>query len=180
MNAAMKDPAGTAIPLALIVAVAENGVIGREGALPWHLSSDLKRFRALTWGKPLIMGRRTFESIGKPLPGRISVVLSADPAFVVPEGVLKVPGLDAAIAAAAAAARDLGADEAMVIGGHRVFADTLPRARVLHLTEVGMSPEGDVRFPDFDRSRWRETGREGPLQGPRDDAPFTYVTLERA
>ncbi|WP_454915624.1 dihydrofolate reductase [Xanthobacter sediminis] len=168
------------IPLALIVAVAENGVIGREGALPWHLSSDLKRFRALTWGKPLIMGRRTFESIGKPLPGRVSVVLSTDPAFVVPEGVVKVPDLDGAIAAAATAARTLGANEAMVIGGHRVFADTLPLARTLHLTRVHLSPEGDVLFPAFDRSQWRETHREGALQGPRDDAPFTYLTLERA
>ncbi|MFG1479972.1 dihydrofolate reductase [Xanthobacter sp. V4C-4] len=168
------------IPLSLIVAVAENGVIGRDGALPWHLSSDLKRFRALTWGKPLIMGRRTFESIGKPLPGRVSVVLSADPAFTVPEGVIKVPDLAAACAAAAAAARGLGADEAMVIGGRRVFADTLPLARLLHLTEVALRPDGDVSFPPFDRAQWRERDREGPLQGPKDDAPFTYVTLERA
>lgn len=176
----MTSSTGPTLPLALVVAVAENGVIGREGALPWHLSSDLKRFRALTWGKPILMGRRTFESIGKPLPGRISIVLSTDPDFVVPEGVVKVPDLAAARDAAAAAARALGADEAMVIGGHRVFADTLPLARVLHLTEVHLSPAGDVLFPAFDRSQWRETHREGPLQGPRDDAPFTYVTLERA
>lgn len=169
----------TSLPLALVVAVAKNGVIGCEGALPWHLSSDLKRFRALTWGKPLIMGRRTFESIGKPLPGRISVVLSTDPDFVVPEGVIKVPDLSSALSAAAKAARTLGADEAMVIGGRRVFEDTLPLARTLHWTEVEMSPAGDVSFPDFDRTQWRETDREGPLQGPRDDAPFTYVTLQR-
>lgn len=167
------------VPLALIVAVAENGVIGRDGGLPWHLSSDLKRFRALTWGKPLIMGRRTFESIGKPLPGRVSVVLSADPAFTVPEGVVKVPNLPAALAAAGDVAHGLGADEAMVIGGRRVFADTLPLARMLHLTEVDLRPEGDVYFPPFDRSGWRELEREGPLQGPKDDAAFTYVTLER-
>ncbi|WP_234053043.1 MULTISPECIES: dihydrofolate reductase [unclassified Xanthobacter] len=168
------------LPLSLVVAVGRNGVIGREGALPWHLSSDLKRFRALTWGKPLIMGRRTFESIGKPLPGRISVVLSADPAFTVPEGVIKATDLPSALEAATAAAASLGADEAMVIGGYRVFADTLPLARTLELTEVDLSPAGDVRFPPFDRSLWREIRREGPLQGPRDDAPFTYVTLERA
>jgi len=168
------------IALALVVAVAENGVIGRGGTLPWHLSSDLKRFRALTWGKPLIMGRRTFESIGKPLPGRISVVLSTDPAFAGPEGVLTARDLPAALAAAAEAARVLGAAEAMVIGGRQVFADTLPLAQVVHLTEVHARPEGDVHFPAFDRSHWRETGREGPLQGPKDDVPFTYVTLERA
>lgn len=171
------DPA---IPLELVVAVAENGIIGRAGGLPWHLSSDLKRFRALTWGKPLIMGRRTYESIGKPLPGRVSVVLSADPVFTVPEGVVKVPDLDAAITAAAAAARALGAHEAMVIGGRRVFADAMPLARVLHLTEVHARPEGDVDFPAFDRAQWREVLREGPQRGPKDDAAFTYVTLERA
>lgn len=167
------------IPLALIVAVAENGVIGHAGTLPWHLSSDLKRFRALTWGKPLIMGRRTFESIGKPLPGRVSVVLSADPAFTVPEGVVRVGDLGSALSAAAQAARELGANEAMVIGGHKVFADTLPLARTLHLTDVHLQPQGDVHFPAFDRGAWRESHREGPLQGPRDDAAFTYVTLER-
>lgn len=167
------------LPLALVVAVAENGVIGRAGTLPWHLSSDLKRFRSLTWGKPLIMGRRTYESIGKPLPGRISIVLSSDGALELPEGVVKVPDLPAALAAAERAAATLGASEAMVIGGDRVFAETLPLARVLHLTLVHAQPEGDVRFPDFDRDAWRETGREGPQQGPKDDYPFTYVTLER-
>ncbi|MDQ0505044.1 dihydrofolate reductase [Xanthobacter agilis] len=177
MTDTLYDP--LSIPLAVIVAVAANGVIGRAGALPWHLSSDLKRFRALTWGKPLIMGRRTFESIGKPLPGRVSVVLSADPSFTVPEGVVKVPDLVAAIAAAESAARTMGAGEIMVIGGARVFAETLPLARVLHLTEVDMRPEGDVHFPTFDRAPWREISREGPLRGDRDDAAFSYVTLER-
>ncbi|WP_238120242.1 MULTISPECIES: dihydrofolate reductase [unclassified Xanthobacter] len=173
------DPMIAPVPLALIVAVAENGVIGHEGTMPWHLSSDLKRFRALTWGKPLIMGRRTFQSIGKPLPGRTSIVISADPAFAVPEGVVKVADLPAALAAAADVAQALAAGEAMVIGGSRVFADTLPLARTLHLTQVHAAPPGDVRFPDFDRAGWREDAREGPAQGPKDTAPFTYITLSR-
>lgn len=167
-------------PLALVVAVGENGVIGREGDLPWHLPSDLKRFRDLTWGKPLVMGRRTFESIGKPLPGRISIVLSSDPAFQPPEGVVKATSLEAALAAAQKAAQELGADAIMVIGGHQVFHDTLPLAQTLHYTRVHASPPGDVHFPAFNADEWHETNREGPIQGPRDDAAFTVITLERA
>ena len=166
-------------PLALVVAVGENGIIGREGDLPWHLPSDLKRFRDVTWGKPLVMGRRTFESIGKPLPGRISIVLSADPAFQPPEGVVKATNLEAALAAAEKAAEELGADTIMVIGGYQVFRDTLPLAQTLHYTRVHISPAGDVRFPDFNADEWREIAHEGPIQGPRDDAAFTVLTLER-
>lgn len=167
-------------PLALVVAVAENGVIGHEQDLPWHISSDLKRFRALTWGKPLVMGRRTFQSIGKPLPGRISVVISAGADFEVPEGVVKANDLKDALARAEAAANTLGADEIMVIGGARVFEETLPLARTLHLTRVHAAPQGDVFFPPFDPAEWREVEREGPMQGPKDDLPFSYVTLTRA
>ncbi|MEP9352119.1 dihydrofolate reductase [Xanthobacter sp. KR7-65] len=166
-------------PLALVVAVSENGVIGTAGGLPWRLPSELKRFRALTWGKPLLMGRRTFESIGKPLPGRISVVVSADPGFAPPEGVLKAATLAEAIALADEAADAMGADAIMVIGGERVFRETLPLARTLYLTQVHAAPEGDVRFPDYDPSAWREAGREGPLRGEKDEAAFTYVTLVR-
>lgn len=167
-------------PLALVVAISQNGVIGADGGLPWRLPSDLKRFRAITWGKPLLMGRRTFESIGKPLPGRTSVVVSADPAFTPPEGVLRGATLAAALALADEAADAMGADEIMVIGGERVFRDTLPLARTLHLTEVHASPAGDVLFPAFDRAAWREVEREGPLRGEKDEASFTYVTLARA
>ncbi|TCT06843.1 dihydrofolate reductase [Aquabacter spiritensis] len=168
------------LPLAHIVAMAENGVIGRGDALPFRLPSDLKRFRALTWGKPILMGRRTFQSIGRVLPGRISVVVSADPGFVAPEGVYVGRTLDAALALADAAGRDLGAPEIMVIGGRRVFAETLPLTRIVHLTQVHAAPEGDVFLTPYDPSAWRETGREGPLQGAGDEAPFTYLTLERA
>lgn len=166
-------------PLALVVAVSQNGVIGADGGLPWRLPSDLKRFRAITWGKPLLMGRRTYESIGRPLPGRTSVVVSADPAFVPPEGVLRGATLAEALALADAAADAMGAAEIMVIGGERVFRETLPLARTLHLTEVEAAPVGDVVFPDFDRSQWQEAAREGPLRGETDDAAFSYVTLVR-
>lgn len=166
-------------PLSLVVAVSQNGVIGSGGGLPWRLPSDLKRFRALTWGKPLLMGRRTFESIGRPLPGRTSVVVSTDPDFAVPEGVLRAMSLAEGLRIADRAAEDMGADEIMVIGGERIFRETLPLARTLHLTEVDAAPEGDVHFPPFDRGLWRETGREGPLRGEGDEAAFSYVTLQR-
>ncbi|WP_127090595.1 dihydrofolate reductase [Aquabacter cavernae] len=166
-------------PLAHIVAMGENGVIGRGQALPFRLPSDLKRFKALTWGKPLLMGRQTFLSIGRPLPGRISVVVSGDPAFTVPEGVRLARSLPEALALAAQAMGEMGADEVMVIGGRRVFADTLPLTARVHLTKVHLSPEGDVILPPYDPALWREVAHEGPLQGPGDEAPFTYVTLER-
>lgn len=168
-----------AYPLAHVVAVGENGVIGRNGALPFRLPSDLRRFRTLTLGKPVIMGRKTFRSIGRPLPGRISIVLSGDPAFTVPEGVRLARTLPAAIAAAEQAARELEAGEIMVIGGRRVFAETLPLTRRIHLTQVHLAPQGDVILPPYDPALWREVAREGPLQGAEDEAPFTYVTLER-
>lgn len=167
------------LPLALVVAVSENGVIGRDQALPWRLPSDLKRFRALTWGKPLLMGRKTFESIGKPLPGRISIVVSADPAFTPPDGVRRASSFGEARSMAEAAARELGADEIAVIGGRQVFADALGEAQTLHLTLVHAAPAGDVRFPAYDGAQWEEVAREGPLQNAGDEAAFTYITLAR-
>ncbi len=167
-------------PLALVVAVSQNGVIGADGGLPWRLPSDLKRFRALTWGKPLLMGRRTYESIGRPLPGRTSVVISTDPVFTVPDGVLKGASLEEGLRLADEAADAMGADEIMVIGGARLFHDTLPMARTLHLTHVHAAPGGDVFFPAFDEAQWREIERDGPIQGEKDEAAFTAVTLVRA
>ncbi|MFG1461421.1 dihydrofolate reductase [Xanthobacter sp. DSM 24535] len=168
------------LPLAQIVAVAENGVIGKDQSLPWHLSSDLKRFRTLTWGRPVLMGRRTFLSIGRPLPGRISVVLTSDRDFQ-PEGGVRVGhDLGEALTLAEQAALELGAEDIMVIGGQRVFAETLPLADTIHLTRVHATPAGDVVLPPFDPAEWREVEREGPIQGPKDDYPFTYITLTRA
>ena len=157
--------------IAIIVAIARNGVIGRDNALAWHLGSDLKRFKALTMGKPMLMGRKTFDSIGKPLPGRRSLVLTRNHAFR-PDGVEVVHDWQAALEAA-------GPGELMVIGGEAIFALALTQADTIHLTEVEAEPEGDVRFPDFDRSGFEETFRESHPAGPRDEHPFTYIDLQR-
>jgi dihydrofolate reductase len=166
--------------LTLVAAVAENGVIGRGDALPWHISGDLKRFRAITWGKPILMGRRTFESIGKPLPGRTSLVITRDTGFRPPEGVLVVSSLGAALERGTQEALRLGVDEMAVVGGAQIYAQAFPHATRLRLTEVHGKPEGDVHFPAFAREEWRETGREGPIQGEKDEFAFSFVDYERA
>lgn len=166
--------------LTLVAAVAENGVIGRGEDLPWHISGDLKRFRAITWGKPILMGRRTFQSIGRPLPGRTSIVITRDGAFDVPEGVLVVPSLEVALDTGAREAAKLGVDEMAVIGGAQIYALAFPHARRLRLTRVHAEPAGDVFFPAFDSDAWQEVSREGPLQGEKDEYPFSLVDYERA
>ena len=166
--------------LTLVAAVAENGVIGRGEDLPWHISGDLKRFRAITWGKPILMGRRTFQSIGRPLPGRTSIVITRDGAFDAPEGVLVVPSLEAALDTGAREAAKLGVDEMAVIGGAQIYALAFPHARRLRLTRVHAEPAGDVFFPAFDSGAWQEVSREGPLQGEKDEYPFSLVDYERA
>ncbi|MEL7537275.1 MAG: dihydrofolate reductase [Pseudomonadota bacterium] len=161
--------------ISLIVAVADNGVIGRDNDLPWRLSADLKHFKRLTMGKPMIMGRRTFESIGKPLPGRRSIVLTRDAEWQ-HAGVDVYRNLDDAIGACVASA----VDECMVIGGASVYASALPHAARLYLTQVHADIDGDTFFPAIAVSDWRETERE--TVAPSDDTPFAYsfVTLERA
>lgn len=166
--------------LTLVAAVAENGVIGRGEDLPWHISGDLKRFRAITWGKPILMGRRTFQSIGRPLPGRTSIVITRDGAFDAPEAVLVVPSLEAALDTGAREAAKLGVDEMAVIGGAQIYALAFPHARRLRLTRVHAEPAGDVFFPAFDSVAWQEVSREGPLQGEKDEYPFSLVDYERA
>lgn len=165
-------------PLAIVVAFADNGVIGRDNKLIWRLKSDLRRFRELTWGKPLLMGRRTYQSIGRPLPGRETVVLTRDPAFAA-EGVAVARTWDEAVAAADEAAVRMGGDAIMVVGGAEVYALALPRTERLYLTEVHAAPEGDTHFPAFDRAAFRETRREDHPKGPDDEYAFTFVDLER-
>jgi dihydrofolate reductase len=157
--------------VSLVAAVARNGVIGRDNGLAWHLSSDLKRFKALTMGKPMLMGRRTWDSIGRPLPGRRTLVLTRDRGFRA-EGAEIVHSWDAALAAAEGG-------ELMVVGGAEIYALALPRADRLHLTEVAAEPEGDVRFPPLDRALFRETLRESHPAGPRDEHAFAFVDWER-
>lgn len=159
--------------VSLIAAVGKNRVIGRAGALPWHLPADLRHFKALTMGKPIIMGRRTHESIGKALVGRHNIVISRNPDYRA-DGASVVTSL----AAALALAEDDGAAETMVIGGAEIYGQALARADRLYLTEVADAPEGDVFFPEIDAGQWRETAR---TPGPADaDRPaFDFVALER-
>jgi dihydrofolate reductase len=166
------------LPLVLVVAVAENGVIGRKGQLPWRIPGDLKHFKAVTMGKPMVMGRKTYDSIGKPLPGRASIVLTRDKNWRA-DGVLVGNTLDDVLRIADGEARKTGATEIAVIGGSALFKETLPIAAKIELTEVHAKPEGDIYFPDYDRAAFRETRREGPLQSDKDDHSYSVVTLER-
>jgi dihydrofolate reductase len=164
------------IDLVLVLARARNGVIGNRGTLPWHLPDDLKRFKRMTVGKPVIMGRKTFESIGKPLPGRQNIVLTRDPDWRA-EGVTVVSNLAEAVAAAGLDPR-ARADGLMVIGGAQIYAEALPSATRIELTEVDADPEGDTVMPPFDPARWREVAREA--HPPVDGQPgFAFVTLLR-
>ena len=145
--------------LALIVAMARNRVIGRDNELPWHLPEDLRHFRQLTMGKPLVMGRRTWQSIGRPLPGRPSLVVSRDPAFAA-EGAEVFASLSAALERAGVLAEQAGVGEIMVIGGAQVYAEALPRAARLYVTEVHAEVPGDTWFPAFEGADWQELARE--------------------
>jgi dihydrofolate reductase len=165
-------------PIVVLVAVAENGVIGRDGDMPWRLSTDLKRFKARTLGKPVIMGRRTFASIGRPLPGRDIVVLTRDPSFAV-EGVTVAASPQAALDAASRIAAGTGAAEIVVAGGGEIYRSLLDHADRLVVTHVHATPDGDVGFPPIDPAVWREAAHEGPVQGERDSAPASFVEYVR-
>jgi dihydrofolate reductase len=163
--------------IALVVAMGENGAIGKDGQLPWRLSSDLRQFRKVTLGKPIIMGRRTFDSLGRVLDQRVNIVLTRDRGFQAP-GAVVVHSVDDALARARDAAAKAGVDEIMVIGGEDVFRDVLPRTGRIYLTEVHAEPEADTWFPAFDRTAWREVSRERHEPGPKDDHAFSFVLLE--
>ncbi|HIJ38747.1 MAG TPA: dihydrofolate reductase [Rhodospirillaceae bacterium] len=157
--------------LSMIVAVAANGVIGRDNALPWHLPEDLRYFKRITLGKPVLMGRKTFLSIGKPLPGRTNIVLSGDPAWKA-EGVLVARTFDQALAQA----RDhAGGGEIMVIGGARLFEAAQPDAGRIYLTQVHRAYEGDVTFHLSDPAHWQEISRDD-REG---DPGYSFLVLER-
>jgi len=166
------------VSLVLVAAVARNGVIGLDGGLPWRLSSDMKRFKALTWGKPLVMGRKTFESVGRALPGRETIVVTRDPAFA-PSGVFVAHGVETALDLAHERARAMGADEIIVAGGAEIYAQTIARASRLFITEVALDPRGEARFPPIDPEQWREVRRAKGERSPRDDAGFEFVEYER-
>ncbi|HRO02159.1 MAG TPA: dihydrofolate reductase [Terricaulis sp.] len=164
--------------LTLVLAIAKNGVIGRDGALPWRLSSDLKRFKAATLGKPVLMGRKTWDSLPKrPLPGRENLVLTRDANFQA-EGAWVFTALAAMCAAARAMAQRSGAGEICVIGGAQLYEATLPLAERIILTEVNLEPEGDARLT-LDLSAWEEVSREHVARGEKDDADFLVRVLQR-
>lgn len=164
--------------ISLIAAVAENRTIGRDGGLPWHLPGDLKHFKALTTGKPVVMGRRTFQSIGKPLPGRPNVVISRGGMFK-PDGVALCASIGDALDDAERMAYEIGADEIMVIGGERVYRETLSVAGRIYLTEVLCRAEGNAYFPELDREEWVETARENGRRGEGDDQDYNFVILDK-
>ena len=158
--------------IALILARADNGVIGNKGRLPWRLPDDLRRFKALTMGKPCIMGRKTWESLPKkPLPGRTNIVLTRDRGFTA-EGAVIAHSFEAALDRA----QEENPTEIMVIGGAEIFAAAMPRVTRIHLTEIHAEPQGDVRFPAFAPQQWRETAREDRVF---DGLAHSYVTLDR-
>lgn len=161
--------------VSFVVAVADNGIIGARGGMPWHLPADLSHFKQLTLGKPILMGRRTWDSIGRPLPGRRNLVLTTDPEWAA-EGAERVSSLDQALALAAAD----GADELMVIGGAAVYRLALPRAQRIYLTRIHASPEGDTHFPELDADTWEEVARRERPADERNAHDLTFVVLERA
>lgn len=167
------------VSIVLVAAVADNGVIGRAGGLPWRLKSDMQFFRALTLGHPVVMGRKTFQSVGRRLPGRTNIVISRDGAFSAP-GVVVASSLDAALETARGDALRRGVDAVMVIGGADIYMQAMPLASRLEITRVHANPAGDALFPPIAAMEWRETARHDGPAGPEDEAAFTFVSYVRA
>jgi dihydrofolate reductase len=175
------SPAGgeaQAPTIALVVAMGENRAIGRGGELPWHSRSDMRYFREITMGKPIIMGRRTFMSLPRLLDGRANIVLTRNAAFA-PPGAIMAYNLEEALDGARKEAAKAGVAEIMIIGGEDVFREALPQAGRIYLTEVHASPEADTWFPVLDPNEWHEVAREAHQAGPKDDHDFSFVVLER-
>jgi len=167
------------LSLVIVVAVAENGVIGRNGTLPWRLKSDMAYFRKVTTGKPVVMGRKTWDSLPrKPLVGRTNIVVTRDSTFTAPCA-LAVTSVDAALVAARGDALRRGVDEIAVIGGNDIFAATLPIADRIELTRVKLHPQGDVYFSELNSAAWQEESRQDFRAGPEDEADFTILTYRR-
>jgi dihydrofolate reductase len=162
----------------LIVAVADNGVIGRDGAMPWRLKSDLQRFKALTLGKPVVMGRKTFASIGRPLPGRTNIVVTRDASLNLPGAIVTTSFDEARLIARGDALRRF-ATEIAVIGGAEIYQQFLGEADRIELTEVHATPEGDTVFAALDAAKWEQTARIHHPAAEGDSADFSYVTYRR-
>ncbi len=160
--------------ISLIVAMDEGHVIGSEGGMPWHLPADLKFFKSVTMGKPLIMGRATWESIGKPLPGRTNIVVTTNPDYQA-AGCRVAGSIDQALAIAA----EDGSDEVMIIGGGRIYAQTLERAERIYLTRIGAHLVGDTHFPLFEWDEWQEVSREEHAADGDNPFDLTFLVLDR-
>ena len=164
--------------LALIWAMAQNRTIGLNNDMPWHLPNDLRYFKATTLGKPVIMGRKTFESIGRPLPGRVNIVITRSEEWN-HDGVLVVNSVDQAITAAEDLAFDQNIDEVIVMGGAEIYRQTLNKAHKLYITEIHAEIEGDTYFPPFDLSLWRETARENHAACDKNPHDYSFVVFEK-
>ncbi len=167
------------LPLVLIAAVARNGAIGRDDGLPWRLPGDMRHFRSATMGRPVIIGRKTWTSIGRPLPGRFPVVVSRDPALDLPDGVARATDLEAALRSAEDLATRHGSGEVIVAGGATLYAALIGRADRLAITEVDLAPPADAFFPAVDPRRWRETARQPQSPSAGDEAAYAFVTYTR-
>jgi dihydrofolate reductase len=163
---------------ALIAAVAENGCIGAGNKLPWYLPEDLRYFKRITSGKPVVMGRSTFESLGRPLPNRTNIVITRNKGFHAPEGVRVAHSLEQALAVADAVAAIDGSEEVMIIGGAQIYALALPLVQRLYLTEVGKAVDGDAFFPSWDRTQWQELARESHHYEPA-GLDYSFVVYAR-
>ena len=166
------------LPIVLIAAIADNGIIGDDNRLIWRLKTDLRHFRSLTLGRPVLMGRKTFLSIGKPLPGRETIVLTRDPGFR-PDGVHMAHSLEEALSMGQRLGQGLGADSVTVAGGADLYRQALPLAERLELTLVHATPDGDALFPEWDRSDFVADTRESHPASPDDEHPFTFATFRR-
>ncbi|MBT6032845.1 MAG: type 3 dihydrofolate reductase [Kordiimonadaceae bacterium] len=166
------------IKTSLIVAATENGVIGKDNDMPWKISSDLQYFKKITMNKPIIMGRKTFQSIGKPLPGRVNIVITRDTNFVV-DGVITAHSVDMALDVAKGMAGSKGLKEIMVIGGAQIYALCLPQADRLYLTRIHAEIEGDAYFPELDAKDWLEYSSDRHKAGEKDSHDYSFIVLDR-
>ncbi len=164
--------------ISLVVAVSENGVIGAGGDMPWRLSSDLKQFKQITLGKPVVMGRKTFESIGRPLPGRVNIVVSRQTGYHI-AGATVVRNVASGMAFATKAAHDAGGDEVCVIGGGEIYRQTLDKADRVYKTEVHVRVEGDTYFPALEPAEWTEVQRVRHGADKSDSCDYSFVVYER-
>ncbi len=168
----------TPVSVVIVAAIAANGVIGADGDMPWRLSTDLKRFKSITLGKPVIMGRKTFESIGRPLPGRLNIVVTRSKDYA-PEGVKIASSLEEAIRVAAERARSDDADTICVVGGGEIYKLAMPLADRLHITHVQCEPDGDTVFPAIDRAIWAPVHEEQVGEGEKDTFATRYVIYDK-